>query len=79
MRVVMDDGTEAEAGPGDVVSIPPGNDAEIVGNETCVFIDFTGFETYPKRRRECPRTALDAALHLPARRIGSAAPPRAKG
>jgi ethanolamine utilization protein EutQ (cupin superfamily) len=47
MRVFMDDGTEA-AGPGDVVSIPPGHDAEIVGDETCVFIDFSGFETYAK-------------------------------
>ena len=42
------DGTEAEAGPGDVVSIPPGHDAEIVGDETCVFIDFSGFEDYAK-------------------------------
>jgi hypothetical protein len=48
MRVVMDDGTEGVAGPGDVVSIPPGHDAEIVGDETCVFLDFTGFETYAK-------------------------------
>ena len=48
MRVVMDDGTEAEAGPGDVVWIAPGHDAEIVGDETCVFIDFSGFETYAK-------------------------------
>jgi hypothetical protein len=48
MRVVMDDGTEAEAGPGDVVSIRPGHDAEIVGDETCVFIDFSGFESYAK-------------------------------
>jgi hypothetical protein len=30
------------------VSIPPGHDAEIVGDEACVFIDFSGFETYAK-------------------------------
>jgi hypothetical protein len=48
MRVVMDDGSEGEAGPGDVVSIPPGHDAEIVGDETCVFLDFGGFESYAK-------------------------------
>jgi hypothetical protein len=48
MRVVMDDGTEGIAGPGDVVSIPPGHDAEIVGDEKCVFVDFTGFESYAK-------------------------------
>ena len=50
MRVFMDDGTEAEAGPGDIVSIAPGHDAEIVGDETCVFIDFSGFESYAKER-----------------------------
>jgi ethanolamine utilization protein EutQ (cupin superfamily) len=49
MGVFMDDGTEAEAGPGDIVSIPPGHDAEIAGDENCVVIDFTGFETYTKR------------------------------
>ena len=40
MRVVMNDGSEAEAGPGDVVHIEPGHDAWIVGDEDCVFLDF---------------------------------------
>ena len=40
MRVAMDGGTEAEAGPGAVVVIQPGHDAWIVGDEACVFIDF---------------------------------------
>ena len=40
MGVRMDDGTEAEAGPGDVVHIAPGHDAWVVGNEDCVFLDF---------------------------------------
>jgi hypothetical protein len=40
MRIVMNDGTEAEAGPGDVVSIEPGHDAWIVGDQACVFLDF---------------------------------------
>ena len=40
MKVVMNDGTEAEAGPGDVVHIAPGHDAWIVGNEACVMVDF---------------------------------------
>jgi hypothetical protein len=48
-RVMMDDGTEGEAGPGGVGSIPPQHGAEIIGDETCVFIDFTGFESYAKR------------------------------
>jgi quercetin dioxygenase-like cupin family protein len=41
MRVRMDDGTEGDAGPGDAVRIAPGHDAWIVGEEPCVFIDFT--------------------------------------
>jgi len=49
MRVFMDDGSEGEAGPGDVVAIPPGHDAEVVGDEACVNIDFGGFGTYAKR------------------------------
>ena len=40
MRVRMDDGTEAEAGPGEAVHIAPGHDAWVVGDEDCVFIDF---------------------------------------
>jgi quercetin dioxygenase-like cupin family protein len=39
MRVFMDDGGEGEIGPGDVVSIAPGHDAEVVGEEPCVMID----------------------------------------
>ena len=40
MHVVMDDGTEGDAGPGDAVVISPGHDAWTVGNEACVLIDF---------------------------------------
>ena len=39
MRVTMDDGSEGEVGPGDVASIPPGHDAEVVGDEPCIMID----------------------------------------
>jgi len=49
MRVVMDDGTAGECGPGDVVAIPPGHDAEVVGEDPCVFIDFGEFGDYAKR------------------------------
>jgi quercetin dioxygenase-like cupin family protein len=38
-RVVMDDGEEEEFGPGDLYSIPPGHDAEILGEEPCVCVD----------------------------------------
>jgi hypothetical protein len=49
MRVQMDDGSEGEIGPGQVVAIPPGHDAEVVGDEPCVLIDFGEFGDYAKR------------------------------
>ncbi len=48
MKVVMDDGTEDEFGPGDVAIIPPGHNAWVVGDEPVVTIDFTGFKNYAK-------------------------------
>ena len=38
----MDDGEEAEFGPGDFMICPPGHDAWIVGEEPCVMIDWQG-------------------------------------
>jgi Cupin domain len=46
--IVMDDGTELEIGPGDVVSIPPGHDGWTVGGEPCVVLDFAGMATDAK-------------------------------
>jgi oxalate decarboxylase/phosphoglucose isomerase-like protein (cupin superfamily) len=48
MKVVMDDGTEEEFGPGDVGIVPPGHNAWIVGDEKFVAIDFTGMTMYAK-------------------------------
>jgi quercetin dioxygenase-like cupin family protein len=48
MKVYMDDGPEGEAGPGDVFAIPPGHDAEVVGEEPCVALDFGEFGDYAK-------------------------------
>jgi hypothetical protein len=47
--VVMDDGTEDEFGPGDLMICPAGHDAWIVGDEPCVVIDWAGFAEYAKR------------------------------
>jgi hypothetical protein len=38
-RIRMDDGTEAELGPGDAHFIGPGHDAWVAGDEPCVIID----------------------------------------
>ena len=40
MKVVMNDGTEAEIGPGDGARIEPGHDAWVVGDEAMEAIDF---------------------------------------
>ena len=40
--VRMDDGEEVAFQPGDVMDIPPGHDAWVVGNEPVVLIDFAG-------------------------------------
>lgn len=49
MRIYMDDGTESEIKAGDVVAIPPGHDAEVVGSEACVMVDFGEIGDYAKR------------------------------
>jgi quercetin dioxygenase-like cupin family protein len=51
MHIRMDDGTERDLGPGQVVNIPPGHDGWVVGNEPVVFIDITGMENYARQRR----------------------------
>ena len=49
MRVRMNDGTEAEVGPGDVFKVDPGHDAWVVGNEACVMLEFAGAAHYAKQ------------------------------
>ena len=39
MRVRMDDGTESEVGPGDVVDVPAGHDAWVTSDVACEMID----------------------------------------
>ena len=48
MHVIMDDGAEGEAGPGDAVVISPGHDAWVVGDEPCVLLDWSGVADYAK-------------------------------
>lgn len=46
MHVVMNDGTEADAGPDEVVRIEPGHDAWVLGDEPCVMVDFGASPKY---------------------------------
>ena len=48
LAIKMDDGTELEAGPGDVTSLPKGHDAWVVGDEPVVVVDFFGASNYAK-------------------------------
>jgi hypothetical protein len=48
MDVVMDDGQRLTFESGDAMSIPPGHDAWIVGDEPCVLIDIGAIGNYAK-------------------------------
>ena len=50
LKVLMDDGTEFECGPGDVSLLPSGHDAWVVGNEPAVVVDFQGMVDYARAR-----------------------------
>jgi len=41
LRIVQDDGSQMDLGPGDFASIPAGHDAWVVGDEPFVCIDFS--------------------------------------
>jgi mannose-6-phosphate isomerase-like protein (cupin superfamily) len=45
----MADGSSEEIGPGDAVAIPPGHDAEVLGDEACVMLDYGEISEYAKR------------------------------
>jgi len=49
LHLIMEDGTEIESVAGDVVQIPPGHDAWVVGKEPVVAIDITGMKNYAKQ------------------------------
>lgn len=50
LKILMDDGTELEAHPGDVSLLPSGHDAWVVGDEPAVVVDFQGMLDYAKSR-----------------------------
>jgi hypothetical protein len=51
MHIKMDDGTERDIGPGEVMNIPPGHDGWVVGNEPVIAIDISGMENYAKQKK----------------------------
>ena len=54
LHVRMDDGTELEAGPGDVLDIKPGHDAWVVGDAPVEYLEFRAAETFATRGQARP-------------------------
>jgi hypothetical protein len=48
LRIRFGDGTEIEAGPGDITSLPSGHDAWVVGYDEVVLIDWFGASEYAR-------------------------------
>lgn len=48
LHVQMSDGTEFDAGPGQVTYLPSGHDAWVVGDEPVVVVDWDGASNYAK-------------------------------
>lgn len=50
MKVVLKDGHELDLKAGDFLTIPPGHDGWVLGNQPAVVLDFVGGEHYGKKR-----------------------------
>ena len=48
LHIVMADGTEFDARPGDVTVLPEGHDAWVVGDEPVVVVDWFGASNYAR-------------------------------
>lgn len=48
LQIVMADGSEFAAGPGDVTALPQGHDAWVVGDEPVVVVDWYGASNYAR-------------------------------
>ncbi|GGW31092.1 hypothetical protein [Streptomyces xantholiticus] len=62
-----DDGGTADAEPGQFVTVAPGHDAYVVGDEPCVMPDWVGSGAYAKaltREYQGPTREYDGRRHL---------------
>jgi quercetin dioxygenase-like cupin family protein len=48
LRIQMADGSEFDARPGDITSLPSGHDAWVIGDEDVVVVDWFGASEYAK-------------------------------
>jgi class 3 adenylate cyclase len=58
LRVFLQDGTSFEMGPGDVFEVPPGHDAEVLGDEPTVQLEWSGVRTFVGGRGSTVLTTL---------------------
>jgi hypothetical protein len=50
MQITMKDGSQVVLTKGDAAAVPPGHDAEVVGQEDCIAVDFGEIDDYALRR-----------------------------
>jgi hypothetical protein len=50
MQITMKDGSKVTLAKGDAAAVPPGHDAEVVGQEDCIAVDFGEIDDYALRR-----------------------------
>jgi len=50
VRTRMDNGSEIESGPGEVIVVPPGHDAWVVGDQPVIALDFSGMADFAETR-----------------------------
>ena len=48
LHIVMENGTEFDAAPGAITSLPAGHDAWVVGTDPVIVVDFAGASAYAK-------------------------------
>jgi hypothetical protein len=48
LHLIMSDGTEFDARPGEVTSLPAGHDAYVVGDEPVIVVDWYGASAYAR-------------------------------
>jgi hypothetical protein len=59
LAILMDDGTEILAGPGEITSLPSGHDAWVVGDAPVITVDWFGAGIYATRSES--QTGADPA------------------
>lgn len=62
LRIQMADGLEMEFHPGDVLEIPPGHDAWVVGDEPVVTVDFEAMRGFAKADGRARRTLASVLM-----------------